>query len=409
MVKLSYSGRKIQGLRLGQVVAKDLRKRIPPGSGARAAARDPNVELDLTGKLVGNDGLAEIINALVACIKFRDEAHPQGVIRLTELSLKRNALTVAAMTELAEVVALSNSSLARLDISENEISVVDNGQRNKWRTFLKSFEGCYMLKCIDFSGNQLGSAGFDVFAGIYLKSDLDFVVSAPPEKQNEYGCERDIDSQFKSISLSKSDDDNGHSVAVREVNKRGVVRPKNTESYASTRGLRSVPYLIFTKSGNTSACAFHLWSASMIHLEPEELLEFLPPGKSMVSFEVAQSGWGIVFSPTEFGPLGRNLFSLGAKFSQEFSKVSDDLDTLSAGDDLDPHEVIKTRQNCQYIQRLMERAKYRIILDILMTEGLRAVELWTVAFRTMVVARAILLDDKDKPQAVIESNEFEQS
>ncbi|QVM06837.1 hypothetical protein D8B26_001541 [Coccidioides posadasii str. Silveira] len=405
MVKLSYAGRKVQGLKLGQAVARDLRKRIPPGSGARAAARDPTIELDLTGKLLTDDGLKEIIDALVSCIKFQDENYPNGVIKLTELSLKGNALTTTAIARLAKVVELSKSSLVKLDISDNGISIISKTQRSNWRIFLKSFEECYMLKSIDFSGNKLGSAGFDGISEVFLKSELYFIVPSPARIPDENGKLHSVGDKLKSISLNTNGNDTLRLPAAGEANcRRGAAEPKNDELYASTRGLRSVPYLNFAGSGNTTACAFHLWGMSMVHLGAEELLEFLPTGRSMVPPGAVQHGSGIVYVPNEFGPLGRSLLATGEQFVRELSRVDDDIDSMTLGEDLDRDEVVKARHTCKRTQEEMERIKYRAILDVLTTEGVQSVELWNVAFKTMIVARALLLDDGDKQGLTKESN-----
>lgn len=182
------------------------RKRIPPGSGARAAARDSTVELDLSGKLLTDEGLVEIANALTECMQFHHETHPQGVVKLTELILKGNALTATSMAKLAPVVALSNSSLIKLDISDNKIHITNKAEKWDWRIFLMSFEGCYVLKTIDFSGNNLGSQGFDVISRVYLKSDLDYIEPSPIRDFDE-GEVQDIETILESFHLSNHESD----------------------------------------------------------------------------------------------------------------------------------------------------------------------------------------------------------
>ena len=149
---------------------------MPPGSGSKAAARDPNVELDLTGKKLTDEGFAAFADDLIECLEYQGENHPYGAVRLTDLSLKGNELTTASMVKLGCVVALSADSLGRLDISDNNIQITTQDEREQWRSFLESFQNCYLLKKIDFGGNKLGTAGFDVLARVYAKSDLDFVV-----------------------------------------------------------------------------------------------------------------------------------------------------------------------------------------------------------------------------------------
>lgn len=61
-------------------------KRISPGLGAKAAARDPVVELDIQGKSLGSDGFAELAPALIGSIDYVGE-HGR-VVKLEELCLR---------------------------------------------------------------------------------------------------------------------------------------------------------------------------------------------------------------------------------------------------------------------------------------------------------------------------------
>lgn len=155
------------------------KKRLPPGSGAKAAARDPSVELDITGKELTDDGISVFINDLIKCMQYRDEEHPHGTIRLTDLSLGGNKLTAVSMEKLAPVIALSSITLNKLDISDNSICIVTDSDKKAWNNFLSSFQECCVLKRIDFSDNNLGGPGFDVLSHVYMKSDLDFIDSNP--------------------------------------------------------------------------------------------------------------------------------------------------------------------------------------------------------------------------------------
>jgi Leucine-rich repeat (LRR) protein len=157
------------------------KKRTTPGSGLKAAARDPYLEIDVSGKSLADDGLAEFIDELIACFNYRDDDHPEGVVKLSELSLKGNKLTVISFKKLAEVIRRSHGDLKELDISDNEITVETSEQIAIWKEFLGSFRGCYVLKRIDFSGNKLGAKGFELLCQSYMQSDLDFVESSKDE------------------------------------------------------------------------------------------------------------------------------------------------------------------------------------------------------------------------------------
>lgn len=44
-----------------------------------------------------------------------------------------------------------------------------------WQAFLGSFRDCYMLKKLDLGYNNLGTAGMEILARVYIQSDLDFL------------------------------------------------------------------------------------------------------------------------------------------------------------------------------------------------------------------------------------------
>lgn len=79
------------------------------------------------------------------------------------------------MEKLAKVIAHSHSDLKDLDISENQITIDKPEHGTIWKGFLDSFQGCYVLKRIDFSGNNIGHRGFELLCRAYMQSDLDFV------------------------------------------------------------------------------------------------------------------------------------------------------------------------------------------------------------------------------------------
>lgn len=122
-----------------------------------------------------DEGFDQFIGALIECIKFRDEDHPDGAVKLTDFVLQGNELSVKSLSKLAEVVALSAGDLRELDISKNNIRIVSPEEKAVWQAFLESFRHCYMLKKLDLGSNALGIAGMEILARIYIQSDLDFL------------------------------------------------------------------------------------------------------------------------------------------------------------------------------------------------------------------------------------------
>ncbi|KAK2757650.1 hypothetical protein FQN54_004619 [Arachnomyces sp. PD_36] len=434
MGKLNYAARRTQGVKAGQSVSKDLKKRIPPGTGSKAAARDPYLEIDLSGKELTDDGFAEFSDDLIACLDFRGDDHPDGAVKLTELSLKGNKLTVVSLEKLGLVIARSNGDLRDLDISENQITIDTPEHAAIWEGFLKSFQGCYVLKRIDFSGNELGAKGFELLCRTYMQSDLDFV--EPMEDDN--GVEKNDEGEsalhetMSSLSLRSGKENvkpssesikGSKSKATKTANAScstlsAAMSPAEIKLFASTRGLRSVPYLIFADVGLTNECAFHLSIILLSHRLPEALLAFLPPGKSVAPVQDGDENpcKGIVYLPNEkFERLGRRLIELAEINRQEVIETESgesDLDDSSSqagelGTSTPGHyspyvnwgreRGTKRREMRKHHQTHLERSKKLILLDILKAEGPHRCEIWSVAFKMMVVARAILLEDKFRP------------
>lgn len=188
--------------------------------------------------------------------------------------------------------------------------------------------------------------------------------------------------------------------------------------FACTRGLRSVPYLIFINVGLTNACAFHLSVILLAHRLPEALLTFLPHGKPVAPAqgEYDDQCQGVIYLPN--GKLerhGRRLIELAETNRQKV------IETESADSDSDgslnqettpgtaipghysPHanwgreRGTKRREMRKQHQTNLERSKKLLLLDVLKADGVHSVELWSVAFKMMVVSRALLLKNESRP------------
>ncbi|KAI9870788.1 MAG: hypothetical protein M1830_003807 [Pleopsidium flavum] len=189
MGKLNYTNRKVEGIKLGQIVAKDLvrsllgvvaghklslslsqMKRIPPGSATKAALRDPYVELDVSGKRLTDSGFAELALGLISSTTFESE-HGKAV-RVEELSLADNSLTAKSLQALSSVLHLAANDLRDLDLSGNDITVTSDEEAFAWAEFLTSFRRCSVLSRVDFSGNALGPRAFEIFARVYGQEEL---------------------------------------------------------------------------------------------------------------------------------------------------------------------------------------------------------------------------------------------
>jgi hypothetical protein len=140
-----------------------------------------------------------------------------------------------------------------------------------------------------------------------------------------------------------------------------------------------------------------LWNIILSHRQPAQLLPFLPAGKSLGLLGDAKAN-GIIYSPNEeLGPLGKQLLDLGREYREwAIDRESDEVDPPSPGAELTSNDITK-RELLTRHQVEMSRVKNRLLLDVLRTDGVHSVELWSVAFKMMVVARALLLEGDDRP------------
>ncbi|KAL8779494.1 MAG: hypothetical protein Q9213_006906 [Squamulea squamosa] len=142
-------------------------KRIPPGTGSKSALRDPVVELDVTGRDLGEDGFQEVADALTRSLEYDSENG--RVAQLEELCLKANSLSTCCLPALACIVRLAALDLRDLDISDNRFTIATNQDAEAWEDFLESFAECRVLRRLDLSGNPLTSKVFEVLARVYTR------------------------------------------------------------------------------------------------------------------------------------------------------------------------------------------------------------------------------------------------
>ncbi|KAL9027264.1 MAG: hypothetical protein Q9196_004190 [Gyalolechia fulgens] len=327
MGRLNYTNRKTEGLKLGQTIAKDLTKRIPPGTGSKSALRDPIVELDVTGKFVGRDGFKELAAALIKSLEH-DDGHGR-VCQLEELCLKANILDTTCLPALARIVRLAAHDLRDLDLSDNCFSITSNRDADVWEDFLESFAECYMLRRLDFSGNVLGPKAFEVIARVYSRARLtdhwsedSFEIPSPtqtPRRTSISGTADSLDRQTRKLSLGSAleeySDDDEHASITKKTAEHGTRHdskspeksslPDQVDIYSRAQGLRSVPYLIFYDTEMTDAGALHLSYIISCHHHPDRLLRYVPPARSsqhiqqLDVYDHKTGCHGIIYLPNE--------------------------------------------------------------------------------------------------------------
>lgn len=110
---------------------RDVLKFLPSPS-KRHIARDPHLEINLEGRLIGDDGFKQICNAIAVILR-------SGVANLVEFNVSQNELTATGLLYLVPVLAIASGMIRDLDLSRNKVEIVTREDENKWEVFLMAF------------------------------------------------------------------------------------------------------------------------------------------------------------------------------------------------------------------------------------------------------------------------------
>ncbi|KAE8339217.1 hypothetical protein BDV24DRAFT_152951 [Aspergillus arachidicola] len=415
MGKLNYSAY--------YALTRTQRKRLPDGPGFKAAARDPTLEIDIANKKLTDQDLSMFIDDLLECIR-------EDLAKVIEFHIQGNSLTIKSLPKLGEAIALNAGEMRELDISNNNINISPSPEdKAMWCQFLNSFKNCYMLKKLDLGGNPLGPVGLEILARVYIKSDLHFLeddANAIVEPKHE---ERSFieDSTAVNVTAGKENErstkgsrpgksPNKGKKALRQnfsqpkSNPAKGTAPDDLKRFACTRGLRSIAYLILSNVYMAKSGTVHL--ASMLNMQrtSDQLLKFLPGGKSLALPDTANSK-SIVWLPNDTLPQIASEFLEKAEAINEIKAHIDSDDDLSNDDDeaqgavstiaqtnAEPNQKIDTaaqrelqnKKNTAYA-RLTKRVRMEALHD----EGVRGTDLWITALRMMNVSRILLWQGKE--------------
>lgn len=180
--------------------------------------------------------------------------------------------------------------------------------------------------------------------------------------------------------------------------------------FACTRGLRSVPYLILQNVGMTNGGIIHLAEMLKLHRTPEHLLTFLPCGKPPSLPDSENALRGIYWLPNEtISKLSVKLMKLTNQLQQSSAESESEDEALAEEfQDLvleeDSHGL-ERRQKRQKIKVELSRVVKLQRIDVLGSEGMLKCEIWHGALKMLTVARAILLDDDNRPLSAEEELE----
>ncbi|KAJ9635248.1 hypothetical protein H2199_008736 [Coniosporium tulheliwenetii] len=439
MGKLNYTNRKIDGVKLGAVVARDLRKRATTFSKRSDALRDSavhEIEINLAGKNLTDDGLRELVHGLENALQYFLDGNP--CTKLEELNLANNALTTRSLALLARVIQLAKYDLKDLDLSDNKIQVKTREETQDWGLFLDSFSGCRDFRRLDLTGNDLsGPLPFEIFARVYSwHAPID-----PTDLQGERlvaeaarHVNGDIDSFARSMeSLTV----NGHAAAPLH---DSLLTPTQFTMSAATIlkrrcGLRSVPYIILSDTALSDSGALWLSYILARHYFPQQLMSPLKPGPVATQLEEYRhrnNCWGLVYVPNEsLGSSGDKVMMHAEAVRQELLGITDDPMAASVGSMVHVQAMQATRRQvllCTQTTRRnsfsatnrrpsmlsletgrpsngmhdartngteIDRLRNKIQRAIIEDTGPTSVQLWAGALKMLVYGRAILLGERN--------------
>lgn len=200
-----------------------------------------------------------------------------------------------------------------------------------------------------------------------------------------------------------------------------------------------MPYLIFAYTSLTDAGALHLATIVKAHKMPDQLLAYLPPVKAgalglqqwapPLVFENLELGWGncrgVIYVPNDgLGNLGKRILEMAEILREHSTELeSDDEDqTVSTpskaggtnrrvsdansltipteGPGPQANAATRDRQLKKRQESDFDRARNKVVCEVLRKFGIQSVELYSVALKMLVLARAMLL--KSEPKALNE-------
>ncbi|KAF1991998.1 hypothetical protein K402DRAFT_459205 [Aulographum hederae CBS 113979] len=420
----SYVGRKTEGPKLGEIIARDLRKRAtssPRQSSASSPtpSREPDsIDLILTSKKLTDDGLRLVVDALREVLSPRRDDSYNGMLEYLDLS--GNELTTSSLRILAEIIELSKYSLIDLDISGNFIQVKTEDEARDWDVFLTSFQNCFVLRRLDLSSNDLsGSRAFEILARAYSRQTP--VDPTQLERLDDPDLLKESITDPELMHVSSR----ARAVSNADENKPVAIDAPMDNLFQGAllkrrQGLRAVPYIIlmFTKMDDGGA----LWYSYILtqHYFPQHLLSPLKRGVAanlLHEYDTTTNCFGLVHLPNndvEPSETGKRLLAQAETVRQELlvvdasseesyveinamssSKRRDSIDvsrahrprrksTASKGSD---RSSVFIAENASPNVQQLESLRKKIQRHIIEQRGIGDAALWTDALKTLIWTR----------------------
>jgi hypothetical protein len=401
--KFDFTNRGSLGLKMGQIVGNALEKEADKilKEGAKQSHQNrrqnddtssgaicdtyvhiTHLDIKAPSKELGDEGCFAMISGLETAL---NNSTARIGVALEDLNLTNNNITTAALKRLAPVIALACPTLRSLNLSNNHIKVDNVHEAQQWDDFLQSFENCTRLRRIDLSGNtQLGPKALEIFAKLHVASD-----HIPPVTM----INPDETSGATARTTRRASTDSG--VGVQPFEKVPLL------DEALRSGLRSVAFITFNNVGLDDCGA--LWLSYVIedHFFPIQLIDDFESARG----DATSSGGpheGIEWSAndTSLSKDGLLVLRKVSLLREQLLKDGDAYDDIlldttdERGDDADPSTAHRRKSNVrdsateeEHEGRLLRSARRKLQRAIMLSSGVRSVDLWQAALRVVTLSR----------------------
>jgi hypothetical protein len=282
------------------------------------------LEICLKGAKLTDVGLAEVVDSILEGLVEHDGI---PTFQLEELDLSGNSLTTAALRRLAPVIRRSQYDLKDLNLSENNIRVETQEERDDWEAFLDSFRFCRRMRRLDLSRNDLSkSLPLEILLRVYCQhrwiDPVNLETCTTPVHSTKRGILEMTNSLNLSLSLSSS---NG---TLKSYDPHASLTSlSNGRILEAREGLRSIPYIILSHACIGDAGVLHLSYILAHHYWPQNLITELKKGSCEAQRRIeddATQCFGIVYTQNdEVSSFGKKLLEHAEAARQELIAISE--------------------------------------------------------------------------------------
>jgi hypothetical protein len=288
------------------------------------------LEICLRGKEMTDDSISEVVKSLLVAVEMHDGI---SAFRLEELDLSNNTLTTTSLRRLVPLIEDSCYDIKDINLSDNNIRVETDQERDDWEAFLESFRRCRRMRRLDLSGNDLSkSLPLEIFLRVYSRHrwvDPVYLESSPV---TTYSMKGGITEMTNSLHIS------GLSETPASFDPYGSLNSlSNGRVLEAREGLRSIPYIIVTRCSIGDAGVLHLSYILAQHHWPQHLMPELKKGSCEAQRRTDDDSTqclGIVYAQNEeISSFGKKLFERAETARQDLAIIPEISESARNSDD----------------------------------------------------------------------------